>query len=61
MYKIVSCDSYPELEREVNALMLDGWKPTGGVSVNHYEVSNDRKGYTETIWEYCQAIVKSGV
>jgi len=33
-YKIVECGTADELEKKVEMLMEDGWKPQGGVSVS---------------------------
>jgi hypothetical protein len=59
-YQIVTADSAGELERKVNEFLQDKWVPVGGVSVVRYEITNERKGYTESEWEYSQAMTKAG-
>lgn len=59
MYDVLEYENIEDLIEAVNEKMKDGWKPTGGIQVLHYEWTNERKGYTESSTNYFQAIVKS--
>lgn len=57
MYNVVRSDSLDDLIEEVNMLILDGWKPSGSLVVIQWEREDVRKGYSEYVNEYFQAMI----
>jgi hypothetical protein len=51
-YKIVQAGNVEGLEKEVNKLLAEGWKPIGGIHSLSWKVSN------ATYWAICQAMTK---
>jgi hypothetical protein len=49
IYHVVETKDVRELERMVNALIAEGWLPSGGISVATYGAGN---------WWYYQAMVR---
>ena len=63
-YKILVEEYAEDLEREVIALLEQGWATCGGVSFCGWQerFENERKGYTEERTQYriAQAMTKEG-
>lgn len=57
-YKVIRTDNDTELEQIVMQHLKDGWICQGGVAIVCRE-HTDRKGYTEEVWTYAQAMVRS--
>lgn len=57
-YKILDSNDRSELEALVEEALSEGYRLSGGVSVQKYSWGNGRKGYSEyeTIW--AQAVFK---
>ena len=49
MYRIIAADWIPELEMTIEEMMVNGWKPIGGVSV---------VGFSNGVTKFYQAVVK---
>ena len=57
-YKVVMGQSPSELVREVNALIRDGWVPTGGIAITQGPVSRPIGDYIANQTFSHQAMVK---
>ncbi len=52
-YTVFEACDLDELIEEVNEQMKAGWMPFGGLVIQHYEWTNERKGYKDNItWFY---------
>jgi hypothetical protein len=49
MYKIVSADWIPDLEETIDKMILNGWKPVGGLSV---------VGFPNGVTKFFQSMIK---
>lgn len=56
-YKILQAENAEDLEALVVESMAEGMEPCGGVHVLRYEYEVDRHEYTESRWNYSQAMV----
>lgn len=57
-YAILYSDNRVYLQKEVTERLNDGWELAGGISVTVEMLENERKGNTEYITTYYQAMVK---
>ena len=60
-YQVITSDDMESLEKEVNAVLADGWVPTGGVYVLRYKSGNPNECNYEINRRYYQAVVKEAV
>jgi len=54
-YQVVVEESIKDLEETVSKLILEGWRPQGGIAIIRFDYE-DRKGYSEAAWFYHQAM-----
>jgi hypothetical protein len=57
-YQLISSDDMESFEKEVNAVLADGWVPMGGVHVLRYESGEPNEWNREINRNYYQAVVK---